>query len=326
MKESFKGLCNLSEDELKSLLEDDKTSIVFDTEVLLMLFKMKENNSEELLTLMESPWLSKKLWMPHDVGFSFMYNVNAYIVKERRLIKEARKLLEDFHDNVVSMKSNPYLKEDVLANFKTAFGNITRSFDSDIKALDNELEKGSKRERIDKIFPKTKIGIDYTDAQLHELYRRGSERYGKKMPPGMDNGNPSERERYRDYIIWKEMQGFASYYKRNIVMVRGRKTTDWFNLDDSNRILGPNPSIVSEFAVKTAETSNFDAIFYCLDLVTFLEKCHAYNFLDVPSEDLLFQLKEMVDIPTYDKNAISPNNCMLSSNSSSTMSGGAVNK
>lgn len=44
MKESFKGLCNLNEDELKALLENSKTSIVIDTEVLLMLFQMEEKN------------------------------------------------------------------------------------------------------------------------------------------------------------------------------------------------------------------------------------------------------------------------------------------
>ena len=41
MKESFKGLCNLNEDELKDLLANPKTSIVIDTEVLLMLFQME---------------------------------------------------------------------------------------------------------------------------------------------------------------------------------------------------------------------------------------------------------------------------------------------
>lgn len=143
----------------------------------------------------------------------------------------------------------------MLANFKSTFEEITKSFVVDIKALDEELEKNLKRERIDKIFTKTKIGDDYTDAQLRELYKRGSERYSQKMPPGMDNGNSVERERYKDYIIWKEMQSFASYHKRNIVMVRGCKTTDWFNLDDNNGILGPNPAIVSEFYAKTSETS-----------------------------------------------------------------------
>lgn len=121
MKESFKGLCNLNEDELKALLANPKTSIVIDTEVLLMLFQMEEKNSSELLDILESEWLSDKLWMPHDVGFSFMCNVNSYIVRERQLINNARKLLENFHDNVINMKSNPYLKDDVLANFKDTF-------------------------------------------------------------------------------------------------------------------------------------------------------------------------------------------------------------
>lgn len=71
MKESFKGLCNLNEDELKALLENSKTSIVIDTEVLLMLFQMEEKNSSELLDILESEWMSDKLWMPYDVGFSF---------------------------------------------------------------------------------------------------------------------------------------------------------------------------------------------------------------------------------------------------------------
>lgn len=87
MKESFKGLCNLNEDELKALLANPKTSIVIDTEVLLMLFQMEEKNSSELLDILESEWLSDKLWMPHDVGFSFMCNVNSCIVRERQLIK-----------------------------------------------------------------------------------------------------------------------------------------------------------------------------------------------------------------------------------------------
>lgn len=69
MKESFKGLCNLNEDELKALLENSKTSIVIDTEVLLMLFQMEEKNSSELLDILESEWMSDKLWMPYDVGF-----------------------------------------------------------------------------------------------------------------------------------------------------------------------------------------------------------------------------------------------------------------
>ena len=43
-------------------------------------------------------------------------------------------------------------------------------------------------------------------------------------------------------------------------------------MDDNNRILGPNPSIVSEFAIKTKEISGIAADFYCLDLVSFLEK------------------------------------------------------
>ena len=79
MKESFKGLCNLNEDELKALLENSKTSIVIDTEVLLMLFQMEEKNSSELLDILESEWMSDKHWMPYDVGFSFMCNVNSYI-------------------------------------------------------------------------------------------------------------------------------------------------------------------------------------------------------------------------------------------------------
>ena len=168
MKESFKGLCNLNEDELKALLENSKTSIVIDTEVLLMLFQMEEKNSSELLDILESEWLSDKLWMPHDVGFSFMCNVNSYIVRERQLINNARKQLENFHDNVINMKSNPYLKDDVLANFKDTFDKIKTSFDSDINALDLELEKNTKKERIDKIFTQDKVGVNYTDAQLSE--------------------------------------------------------------------------------------------------------------------------------------------------------------
>lgn len=70
----------------------------------------------------------------------------------------------------------------------------------------------------------------------------------------------------------------------------------------------------------------FDATFYCLDVVSFLEKCHKYEFIDAPSEELLSQLKEMVVVSNNDKNAITSPNNMVSSNSSNTMSTGEVNK
>lgn len=81
----------------------------------------------------------------------FMCNVNSYIVRERQLINNARKQLENFHDNVINMKSNPYLKDDVLANLRIHLINQDQ-FDSDINALDLELEKIPRRKGLIKYF------------------------------------------------------------------------------------------------------------------------------------------------------------------------------
>lgn len=73
------------------------------------------------------------------------------------MINNARKQLENFHDNVINMKSNPYLKDDVLANFKDTFDKIKTSFDSDINALDLELEKIPRRKGLIKYFHRIKL-------------------------------------------------------------------------------------------------------------------------------------------------------------------------
>ena len=109
-------------------------------------------------------------------------------------------------------------------------------------------------------------------------------------------------------------------------MVRGPTTTVGCNMDDNNRILGPNPSIVSEFAIKTKEISGIAADFYCLDLVSFLEKCHKFQFLKQPSDSLVSQLKDMIVVANSEKNAVSSQNRVLSTNSMSVGNIGEVKK
>ena len=84
--------------------------------------------------------------------------------------------------------------------------------------------------------------------------------------------------------------------------------------------------IVSEFAIKTKEISGIAADFYCLDLVSFLEKCHKFQFLKQPSDSLVSQLKDMIVVANSEKNAVSSQNRVLSTNSMSVGNIGEVKK
>ena len=117
-----------------------------------------------------------------------------------------------------------------------------------------------------------------------------------------------------------------NYFYCSLTQFSLHSPKDWFNMDDNNRILGPNPSIVSEFAIKTKEISGIAADFYCLDLVSFLEKCHKFQFLKQPSDSLVSQLKDMIVVANSEKNAVSSQNRVLSTNSMSVGNIGEVKK
>ena len=66
MKDSFPGYYPLSNDQMKAFLSD--AIIVFDVNALLDLFRIEENQAKTVLKVLKDDKISKRLWIPYDVG------------------------------------------------------------------------------------------------------------------------------------------------------------------------------------------------------------------------------------------------------------------
>ena len=72
--------------------------IVFDTNVLLNLYRYNEEARDELLALMKS--FQKRLWMPYQVGLEFLANCES-------VIHWLHKGYKDLSEQVDECKKNP---------------------------------------------------------------------------------------------------------------------------------------------------------------------------------------------------------------------------
>jgi len=66
MKELFKGFYTPSEKDIKKSWSDEKTLFVFDTNVLLNLYRYTEATRDDFFQIIDS--ISEKIWLPYHVG------------------------------------------------------------------------------------------------------------------------------------------------------------------------------------------------------------------------------------------------------------------
>lgn len=92
MKETFKEYLAKTEEEKRAILGN--AVIVFDTNILLNLYRYSVGTRDELLNAMQTH--QEKLWMPYQVGFEY-FNKRLYIIEK---MSNAGKVLKDSLDGL----------------------------------------------------------------------------------------------------------------------------------------------------------------------------------------------------------------------------------
>src|SRR5690606_21197604 len=89
MKKLFHGYYQLKEDEFKILWE--KSLFIFDTNVLLNLYRYQSSTRDALLQVMEQ--LNKRVWIPYHVGLEFQRNRLKVIAEQHKRFSEVRNIV-----------------------------------------------------------------------------------------------------------------------------------------------------------------------------------------------------------------------------------------
>lgn len=244
MKEAVKEYLNLTEQEKQDLWKN--AVFVFDTNIFLNLYRYTEDTRESLLKAMEQ--LSDRIWMPKQVAQELMKDRTKVIFDTLKIFEELKEEKNKFINN---------------CREKLRRENKDKKIDEMSKAIDKHIEGLIKESNYieyvddDKILNQLlnlfekKVGIGFTDTELDEIKKEGTNRYSKQIPPGYkDFKKGEENNAFGDLIIWKEILLFAKNNQKDIIYVTGDQKEDWWDRVNG-RTLGPRVELRKEFCEET---------------------------------------------------------------------------
>ena len=248
MKELFPEFYPPKKEEFKALWAD--AIFVFDTNVLLSLYRFPPKTQAKLLGALKK--LKKRLWIPHQVALEFHRRRIEVICAQEKTYKDMLEVLAKFKEQY---NKHPFLHDkQTIKAIKKACDEV----ENELKKLDGSRPKwlieDNVLESIEKIF-EGKIGGAYDEKRLEVLYKDGTERYEKSVPPGYrdtdkDKSDKTKTRKYGDLIIWNQIIDKAKEEKKKIIFVTDEQKEDWWWKEDGGRNIGARYELKKEMMDK----------------------------------------------------------------------------
>lgn len=305
---------NLTKKDYENLWE--KALFVFDTNVLLDLYRLPETASKDLIKILSDKKINDRVWIPFQVILEFFNNRTSTISSQKNKFNEVRRLVNnkiqeienlysDFKielDKLQIKKRHSVIDPDTCINeelFKEPLGKLN-SYISELDKLDEKhidvTDKDDLQNQILKIF-KNKIGDPPTNNELEKIYKEGEERYKQNRPPGYkDSAKPEiyyfeERkfiQKFGDLLLWKDLIKKAKDESLEfIVLVTGDKKEDWLQ-EKRGKKLGVRVELLNEI-YSIAETVK---IFYICDTSNFMKNAKKLLDIDI-KENSIEEINEL---------------------------------
>lgn len=295
MENAIKEYLTLTDEEKEKLWNN--AVFVFDTNILLSCYRFSKLLSKSILDAIET--VKERIWMPKQVAVEFAKNRYCIMLQNE---EKLAKLNKNISDIIAEIKSSVSRNESANDNKQSAA----------IKKIENALKDGvnlfkknsimfdsSRKENVlVKILDlfKGKVGEGFDSQTLEELSKEAENRYEKKVPPGYKDKGKDENQ-YGDFLLWKEIIGYARANKRDIIFVTEDQKEDWFWRKDGKTI-GPRYELKREFYNET----NQELLMY--SLTSFLEHTSKAN-------DKKMNLKEIEEISKNREYEISLHNHLI---------------
>lgn len=283
MKNTFWAQRPREENEIMAFFADNKCIIVFDTNVLLGLYRTKEKECKKLIKLMKS--YSNRLRLPHHVALEF-FNNRTNIIKtdslreQKDLLSKYDRIINDINTvkNTFKDVEKDFTKKNKVNSIKESIDGLGKSFKDEKEALKKQID-----EEINKLISKdwilneiyslfdNRMWKGFNREEKEKLDITGAARYSKCIPPGYMDSPKKEGDKnigtiygnnnlYGDYYVWMEIIENCKNSKKDLIFVTDDQKCDWYRLDSDKKILGPNPLLLQEFLEETKH------------------KCHIMNF------------------------------------------------
>ncbi|QRN82300.1 DUF4935 domain-containing protein [Chloroflexota bacterium] len=246
MKKEFSEFYQPTEKEFEEMW--DSCDFIFDTNILLNLYRYSLETRNTFITIMEQ--INDRIWIPYQVGFEYHKNRIVEIEKLKHTYDKVKESLTGFQhkikDELFTSCNNgrhPYINyEDYLSKIETIINEISIDLDAKKEKHPDLLNKDPIRDKLTKLF-NGRVCDQLDPEEKKEIITQGEDRYKKLIPPGYkDDG-------FGDLIIWFEMINHAKKSEKPIIFVTDDGKEDWW-YQIHGKTIGPRPELIKEILEK----------------------------------------------------------------------------
>lgn len=250
MKKVIKEFLEPSKKEKQELWE--KAVFVFDTNVLLNLYRYSAKTRNSLLNAFES--LTGRIWIPYQVAYEYMRKRCEVIYETVQRYDQFKKEAETFTGKAVETLRLTSNDEEVSELKRYLFKWLDSNKERNLLVLNPEEDEIL--EKILKIFD-GKVGDIVPESELDVIKKEGEERYKKSIPPGYKDGikkkgQEDDNNAYGDLIIWKQIIKYSKENNIGIIYVTHDQKEDWWNIV-KGKTIGPRVELRREFFAETKQ-------------------------------------------------------------------------
>lgn len=238
MKNTFPEFQNKTHEKLNDMLENG--IIIFDTNVLLNLYRYSTATREELKKVIE--WCKDRVFMPYQIGYEFYKN---------RLI-----IIDDLvhqHEKIEKNIDKFLLECGNICRQNSDFYRIINDYTSKLK--DKISQENQQREHfedndtirifLEKIYD-GRVGKNFKEIDINNINKEAQERISKNIPPAYKDKSKDNGNQYGDFYIWKQMLNEAKKQKKDLIFITEDIKEDWWQIISGKKI-GPRTELIKEF-------------------------------------------------------------------------------
>lgn len=250
MKKIIKEFLEPSKKEKQELWE--KAVFVFDTNVLLNLYRYSAKTRNSLLNAFES--FTGRIWIPYQVAYEYMRKRCEVIYETVQRYDQFKKEAELFTGKASETLRLTTKDEEINELKRYLFKWLDSNKERNLLVVNPEEDEIL--EKILKIFD-GKVGDIVSETELDVIKKDGEERYKKSIPPGYKDGvkkkdQEDDNNAYGDLIIWKQIIKYSKENNTGIIYVTHDQKEDWWNIV-KGKTIGPRVELRKEFFAETQQ-------------------------------------------------------------------------
>jgi hypothetical protein len=240
---------------------------IFDSNVLLNLYRYHKETSDKLLEVLEN--LKGRIWIPYQVGMEFHKNRLTTIADQTGKFSNVKSTIGEIRNTARSSIEKLKIRNRHslinIENFSEKIEKLLSDFDEDLEQLKKKQQGVTDQdpilERVHELF-EGRVGSAPNQKEIDAIYLEGEKRYKYKRPPGYKDLEKGEKDadtyfhsgilykgRYGDLVAWKQIINHAKTSGIDIIIfITDDGKEDWWLQVDSlgKKTVGPRLELVHE--------------------------------------------------------------------------------